>query len=216
MNDRDGAIWRPGEGCDETADPEHRDDTSLRRIIRCDLYNELRWLLVAATTWCAVSDSSTLGASQRRLPALDLPDHTIVLAFDSAIVHARALLEFFTMTATEYKGWDRKGKPALAVRAFGIEHPLSSDIFDTWSEAINARVAHIRRDRPSAQLTPGGLHLKDQVASLTNEVLRLWHDLTELSEMSSYRDLMEQVMMAAMDEADRAAATLGSRNPFAV
>jgi hypothetical protein len=66
----------------------------LKRIIREDLLEELRWLLVGQTTWEAVRRLVPVDPHRDERP----PDHLVMLAMNSAFVHGRTLLEFFIAT----------------------------------------------------------------------------------------------------------------------
>lgn len=98
-------------------------DNNLIRLIEDDLYNELRWLLNAATQWYG----------HKLLPKEEqdtFPPNFLVHVMNSAFVHSRSLYEFFTLL-------ERDAKSATAIRynkatwyTFDVAEPLHSNIYD--------------------------------------------------------------------------------------
>lgn len=156
---------------------------ALERIIREDLYEELRWLLVGESTWVTV----------RRLVPDDphrddrLPNHLVMLAMNSAFVHGRTLLEFFTATAKQQETIE--ARDGVTWKQFGPYGAVkqNSNWSTRWEEVLNARLFHIRYNRPQPIQTKRGrakgqpitdLHIKLEVSAITHEVLEKWRDFT--------------------------------------
>lgn len=152
------------------------------------LFNDLRWLLVAATTW------SVCKANPERTEAW--PPHLIVMAEDSVLVHARALFE--KLTGPKY--WE--GRLQLA------QWPIS-ELWDDYSSAVNQKVMHLSPKRPYAPGVLPGDDLPDQVASLAQAALDLLDDFARCEEVEPYRPTIVATRTKAIAEAQRSAAWLG-------
>src|SRR3974390_3908544 len=109
-------------------------------FIRGELCHELRCLLGAATVWTAFSNARA--------------GFDVVVAMGSAFVHARCLLNFFTI---------KKSGNDVSVTEFGPKAEYKSRVYDTWREPLNRHVLHIAKGR----ITPRNLgrsgHLNQQV-----------------------------------------------------
>src|SRR6188472_2258493 len=89
------------------------------------LYNDLRWLLCAATEW---------HVQQTINPKDNIAgQHIKVYAMDSAALHARALFEFFTGEGSN------KGR---LKSIFGIEPITSKRYPGDWIRPINTHMMH--------------------------------------------------------------------------
>lgn len=116
-----------------------------------DLYHELRCLLGAATVWRA------LRAEQAGF--------SVIVAMDSAFVHARNLYNFFTLP---------EGGHDVSVTAFGPASPYSSATCDAWMEPLNRHVLHMSRGRLNPTNVQSGGHLTKQIETFAHDILRLW------------------------------------------
>jgi hypothetical protein len=178
-------------------------DPNLERFVSEDLYNELRWLLVSAASWTIVD------ADQ---PA----DHFRVMCMDSAFLHARNLLEFFTMSPKTFERLARNGKAPASCHSFGVRN-VHSQVFERWRPALEARVMHLRTDRPWPKNKHGnvaGTSIKGQVVSLAQEVLRLWDGFAIDAKVAPYQAGLARSRSEALAEAERAARRLGLASPF--
>jgi hypothetical protein len=126
--------------------------------INVHLFNELRWLLNAATEW-SIQDQLELN-----ICGYDMQ----VYAMDSAFVHARALFEFFLQSPNEnYR------------RAFDfIGEKLTSPCYHAnWSDPLQAHLMHLGdRSKPGPLKTAAGdeKDLNEMPVEFANEVFRLW------------------------------------------
>lgn len=95
-------------------------------FLKEDLYYELRCLLGAATIWQVYRE--------------DEQGFHVVVAMDSAMVHARCLFNFFTRGSKRFD---------IRVADFGCRL-FKSGLYDVWEEALHRHVLHISHKR----LTP--------------------------------------------------------------
>jgi hypothetical protein len=133
------------------------------------LYNDLRWLLCAAAEWRVQHLIGPEGDHPIKFPGG--PGYYVqVYAMDSAITHARALLEFLTGRTDP----DRH----LGVDLFEVE-PISSELYSNdWREPMNRYLMHLN-ERYAGQYLPGfddtePKHLKRMPVDFGHEVVRLW------------------------------------------
>jgi hypothetical protein len=127
-----------------------RTEAQKRAFISQDLYHELRCLLGATTVWRAFQAENA--------------GFSVVVAMDSAFVHARNLFNFLADSTTHDS----------CVTQFGPSTPYDSPVYTMWSEPLHRHVLHIADARISPTNTRGGEHLNQQVESFTREALRLW------------------------------------------
>ena len=120
-------------------------------FIRKELCHELRCLLGAATVWKAFSDAKA--------------GFDVVVAMDSAFVHARCLFNFFT---------HKKGGYDVSVTEFGPRVPYKSLVYEKWCEPLNRHVLHISKGRATPNNVNSSGHLNKQVKAFSDEILRLW------------------------------------------
>jgi hypothetical protein len=178
-------------------------DPNLERLIEKDLYNELRWLLVAAASWTV---------TENRAPAA----HFHVLCMDSAFVHARQLLEFFTVPLAMHRRQSDQGKRPASCHSFGVQN-VTSPFYDKWRLALEARLMHLRMDREWLTDKKGGsvrTAIKLQVLNAAHEVLRLWDEFAAQPEVTSYRSVLDVARAKAVEDADHAARKLRVASPF--
>ena len=126
--------------------------------IRAHLFNELRWLLGAATEWSV----------QEQLK-LEIVGYDVrVYAMDSAFLHARTLFEFFVhLTNDNHYGCD----------AF-IGSVLTSDSYRIWKGPLHSFLMHAQdRSRPTPLRSSGvAKPLNKLPVDFANEILRLWRE----------------------------------------
>ncbi len=133
--------------------------------IETHLAYELKYLLVAATTWTAVHEEQDRGS---------YPDHLVVMAMESAFVHTRTLSEFLL----KQEGWSKDRRT-----------PHSRPKLPKWnhySQPMHTKVLHPSPDRPYAPEVRKGDDLKDQVLDLASEVLAGWDTVAAQPGMGSY------------------------------
>lgn len=172
-----------------------------RRLVSEDLYNELRWMLVAASEWQVC----------RGRPARDLarfPSHIQVVTMDSALLHARALYEFFIDSGQS------RADTAAAARDFGFQCS-ETVLYNEYIKSLNKRLFHIDRSRPA----PSGRHdaavktdLNTRIVDIASDVLRLWDAFTLAS-----ADLCNELSTArenAVADAAAAAKSMGALPVF--
>lgn len=165
-------------------------DVDPERYLRGHVYNEMRFCLVAATTWSAcVRTREDHGV-----------DHLPVLAMDSAFLHARNLFEFW------------RGERGNIRRVFGSDGP-SSDLYVDQEEglkkALHRKLLHMDPDREfePAETADDRLHLR--VEEVAHEVLTCW-DLWRASDgMAPHAVTLDAVRRDSVDQAASAAVRLG-------
>lgn len=121
----------------------------LKEFLDKDVAYELRCLLGAATVWQANRDHEK--------------GFEVVVALDSALVHARCLFNFFT----------GNGHNDVSVQEFG-HGPYPSALYEEWREPLNRHVLHISRGRLTPTNVGNNLHLNEMVIEFVNEMLDLW------------------------------------------
>jgi hypothetical protein len=140
-------------------------DTPAKRAkyLKEHLFNELRWMLAAATEW---------NIQKVQLGVEIGGYHVDVFAMDSACLHARTLFEFFlNKTKGNYYGHDQFLKAELK----------SDNYTKDWSGPLHSHLMHAQdRSRPRQLQTPDGLKdLNQMPVHFAKEVLRLWKEFEE-------------------------------------
>jgi hypothetical protein len=167
--------------------------TDLTQYIEVHLAYELKYLLVGATTWSAVEHPADRAA---------WPDHLVVMAMDSAFVHARNLTEFMTLDG-RWKG-DPPKRPARS--------PHAVPALPVWSEYCESLHMKLLHPDPLRPYQPGGRgrdDLKDRVVDVASDVLTGWDDITAQAAMGPHRLAMEEARAQAVRDATGAAQRLG-------
>jgi hypothetical protein len=132
---------------------------SISKWVEENVYNDLRWLIVAATTWQACRDGRSSASRD------SMPPHLVVLAMDSSLVHGRSLLRFFC---------ERAGVDGKARRRCGVIEPLDSPLFDEIGDELNTYLMHLGTGRITGHARSGDrVHLKYRVVEVVQEVDRL-------------------------------------------
>jgi hypothetical protein len=131
------------------------------KYIELHLFNELRWLLGAATEW-SIQDRLKL-----RIVGYDMQ----VYALDSSVLHARTLFEFFVVKTTgNHYGCDQ----FLATGSV-----LNSDSYSNdWEGPVHSFLMHAQdRSQPQRLKTPDGpKDLNEMPVYFAREILRLWEE----------------------------------------
>jgi hypothetical protein len=98
------------------------------------LYNELRYLLCAATEWLV----------QETIPDPPLGgDYVQIYAMDSAALHARALFEFFTTkTQLNHVGVDLYQLQRIPSPKYG--NRKSNPALGCWSSPLHSHLMHLQ------------------------------------------------------------------------
>jgi len=162
-------------------------DRDLEPYIQTHLVYELKYLLVAATTWSAVREQTD------RAP---WPDHLVVMAMESAFVHTRALSEFLGLE----EGW------AKGPRSAHSAPPLP--LWAHYSGPMHMKVLHPDPRRPYAPGVQDGDDLKDRVVDLALEVLAAWDGVAEQAEMAQFRTAMVHARNSAVETSHLSAARM--------
>jgi hypothetical protein len=120
-------------------------DHALTEAIEKDLFNELRWLLCAATEWDA---HDKLIGTPPQIPKVAEPSpHLKVYTMDSAFLHARSLYEFFTATDAAIARNRRNTRRRLTWSDFSHTARQISAKYDQFKEPLHRRLMHLNRDR---------------------------------------------------------------------
>jgi len=132
--------------------------------IKDHLFNELRYLLGAATEW----------SIQHQLK-LGIPGYEVqVYAMDSAFLHARTLFEFFLKkTGNSYYGCDQ---------FLGTGTMLKSESYtQDWSGPLHSHLMHAQdRSKGRKLQTPDGAKdLNEMPVYFAREILSLWEKFEE-------------------------------------
>jgi hypothetical protein len=178
-------------------------ESALRTAIEEDLFNELRWLLCAATEWDAYDK---LMDEPSQLARIQEPCyHLKVYTMDSALLHARSLYEFFTATKQTKKRrtwWDYS-------RTAG----QTSAKYDDFRKPLHGRVMHLNKDRS------GYKEIKKEVVNLAIDILKLWNKFSEKPGLEPYANLFNKYRDLAIAEAESVAERYkqyGFRSPFSL
>jgi hypothetical protein len=126
------------------------------------LFNELRWMLCAATEW-SIQEQLGLGIDGY---------HVQVYAMDSAFLHARTLFEFFlNKTGKNYYGYDKF-----------LKTEVKSDKYGNWATPLHRHLMHAQIRSQPQQLESLSGDMKDlnkMPVDFACEVLRLWKEFEE-------------------------------------
>ena len=157
--------------------------------LRVHLYNELLWLLHAATEW-SIQDQWKLEIAGFVMQ---------VYALDSASLHARTLFEFFTEAPTPNH---------YSVKDF-LGAPLTSSYRQKWQGALHGFLMHAQnRSRPAPLESAGvGKDLNQMPVDFAHEILRLWKEFEDQLGKSSDADAkkLQQLARDKREEAIRGA-----------
>jgi hypothetical protein len=142
---------------------------------------ELKYLLVSATTWSAVSDPEDRGPHA---------PHLVVLAMES-VVHTRVLYEFLH----HEEGWADRSPHSIT----------QSELWATYKKPLHKKVLHPSPRRPYAPGKMVGDDLKYRVVDFATDILTMWRDVTGQVAMRSYKTTMISASNAAVVDATSSA-----------
>lgn len=148
--------------------------------IQVHLAYELKFLLVAATTWEAARRDELRHA--HRIP------HLMTMSMESAFVHTRALCEFLAEPKTDQ--WAR----------LRVHEPVRIPLWDVYCTPMHDKVLHLNPRRPyrsTGELADG---LKDQVIELARAVLVAWDEVAAQPTMEALAPSMAQARKMAITE----------------
>jgi len=183
---------------------------ALSEAIEKDLFNELKWLLCAATEWEAYDK---LIGEPPQIPKIKEPCfHLKVYTMDSAFLHARSLYEFFT--ATEESILRNKGKGLrLTWRDYSLTARQTSTKYAQFMQPLHGRVMHLDQNRS------GYNEMKKEVVNFASDILDLWDGFSKSPDLKSYAGLLDKFHDQAIDEATSVAEQYqkyGFKCPFKV
>jgi hypothetical protein len=146
-----------------------------KRYLQRDLYNDLRWLLCAATEWHMQNTMNEyLDPIGQGIPA----NHMQVYTLDSVALHARSLFEFLTKKATP----NHFG----ANNYLGGTNVIDSDIYcDDWEDPLHSYLMHSQprpgRRRKLRSRTSAGqkLSLNLMPVEFAEEIIAVWQDFAK-------------------------------------
>jgi hypothetical protein len=151
------------------------DQKAKEEYITDHLFNELRWLLHAATEWWI----------QDRLELNIVGYNVQVYAMDSAFLHARALFEFFVK--------DKNGNHYGCDVFLPLGNVLESDKYQKWTRPLHRHLMHIQTRSQPEQLESLSGEMKDlnkMPVDFASEILRLWKEFEKrLAESNKDGDL---------------------------
>lgn len=173
----------------------------LQRFIEQDLFNELRWMLVAASEW-----NASVATDFRPV------DHFQVIAMDSTFLHARALYEFFI--DGQNPTWNPRPDTANAKRDFNVSI-VPTATYRQYIDGINKRLFHLDINRPTPEKGGNpipGKDVNDKVVVVAQDVLDAWDKFASLA--PAYKSIMDQKRSQAIKDAH--AASKSCRHPVKV
>lgn len=177
-----------------------------RSWIEDDLFNELKYLLCAATQW-DVYDK--LIGEPPQVPKIPEPCyHLKVYSMDSALLHARSLYEFFTAT--------KENEERISWRDYSPTAPTArqtSDLYDKFRSPLHRRAMHLNKDRS------GYDEIKSEVVNLATDILTLWNGFSKKPGVEGYSVLLNKYRDLAVAEAENVAkqyTQYGFRCPFSL
>lgn len=174
--------------------------SELERVINEDLYNDLRDLLIAEAAWKLLAPLAESDPIWERFP-----HHIQTTLSDSALLHGRGLLTFFTATKQQRLSDEQHLGVNWRNYASWGAGKQSSIWLKRWKLVLNARMFHISRIRPHVDDAEGLSHLNQQVSNLASEVLTCWDVFTNSITDQPIRSLLDEARTRALDEAAFAA-----------
>jgi hypothetical protein len=171
-----------------------------KELLEKDLYNELRWLFVAAVTWFASENSCG-----NRDP----------LATIASLTHARALYEFF------YGGERPDGDDARAFHfcAANSWNPGKTSLYLNYmasGQPANKRVFHLVYNRSNHAGGPGHDgpdHVKNQVLNFAKDLAQLTEEFIRCVE-PKFKNVVGTALENARAEAKKTADSCGITSPL--
>lgn len=164
---------------------------ALTDYVDVHLRYELKYLLVAATTWKAVHDPRHRGPHA---------PHLVVLAMESSFVHTRVLYEFLHLE----DGWS--GRSPHTVNA--------SSLWAAYRKPLHEKVLHPSPRRPYQPGAMTGDDLKDRVVDFATDILTMWRVLGGQQAMRPHSATMTMAADAAVADATLTAEWFGIQRVF--
>jgi hypothetical protein len=178
----------------------HLDLKEKEEYINDHLFNELCWLLCAATEW-SLQDQLKLEIGGYQVQ---------VYAMDSAFLHARALFEFFAKKKPSNNHYSCKDflPPGTILNSSSYE--------DDWAGPLHRGAMHIRDRSGPAPLKSAGVEkeLKEMPVDFANEILSRWIEFErnlEACKIPGYRELGELARKKREEAIKSAACVVKSR-----
>ncbi len=132
--------------------------------IRLHLFNELRWMLEAATEW-SIQDQLKLGKVGYNVQ---------VYALDSAILHARTLFEFLVEPTTDnHYGYNEFLDRGIVLTSGSYKH--------NWRGPLHIFLMHAQDRSSPVPLKSSGVEkdLNQMPVDFAQEILKLWKEFEE-------------------------------------
>ena len=150
------------------------------------LYNDLRWLLCAATEW---------HVQQSVNPTDNIKgQHIKLYAMDSAALHARALLEFFT---------NHGSNSGRLQSLYGIQSITSQRYPGDWVRPLNTHLMHAQDRSVGQQLTGADGRTKRDLNRMPvdfgHEVVNLWRQF--IRQLKRQSNPLEALAQTTLDRA---------------
>ena len=188
-------------------------DNVLSEAIENDLFNELRWLLCAATEWDA---HDRLIGEPPQIPQIQEPcSHLKVYTMDSSFLHARSLYEFFTATERTVLRNKKNGLRRLTWYDYSRNPTVrqTSTKYDQFRQPLHGRLMHLDQNRS------GYNEVKKEVVNFAADILDLWNGFSTHPDLSLYASLLDKFRDQAIGEATGAAERYkkyGFESPFSL
>lgn len=169
--------------------------TALERVIE-DLYNDLRYLLIADGAWKVVAALDPERPDTEGL-LKKLPHHLQSTALDSALLHGRALLVFFTANHDDHRLDENHN--GINWRHYGAKKQESKWL-NRWKDVLNGRLFHMSRMRPQVEDPEGTEQLNEQTSKLATEVLDCWDAFAKSITNTTIRNMLDVARAEAVAE----------------
>lgn len=186
-------------------------DKTLAEAIENDLFNELKYLLCAATEWDA---QQKLVAEPTQVQTISEPCcHLKVYTMDSAFTHVRSLYEFFTMEKADVLRHKRGNHNRLTWFDYSPNPSVrqTSNKYDQSIGDLHGRVMHLSQNRS------GYDEIKNEVVNFATDILDVWDRFSKSPELKDYASLLDTFRERAIEEAEAVAnqyAAHGFKCPF--
>lgn len=169
-------------------------------LISDTLYHELRCCLGSATLWEVWRAKSNSG-------------YDVIVAKDSALVHARCLFEVMTKAATTRNDVSIT-ELKVAARTSALYSQDSQN--PRWREPLNRNVMHASARRSTPSNVIDGRHLNEMVMDFALEVRSLWRQVESDIGNDDLRDILVEKLERAMADAANDAKRHGAQPVFTV
>ncbi len=165
----------------------------LKKYMEEDLFNELRWLLCAATQWDAYE---RLVAKPFQTPGVAEPCfHLNVYTMDSAFIHARTYTSFSLPRRKQLRKIIREIKKRLTWCDYNLAGRQKSKKYNEFMKPLHGRVMHLDKDRSGYDA------VKSEVVNFAKDILELWDGFTKKAGIDKYAELLKKLRDDAIREA---------------